>query len=75
MVMITKKDIEYAVVDKGEKLYVYNKKKYRPVTVLFSSSEAIQYAKDSVDILIVSVVTEEHKRWLIMKEVVSGGRK
>ena len=75
MVMITKKDIEYAVVDKGEKLYVYNKKKYRPVKVLFNSSEAIEYAKEHIDMLIVSVVDKERKRWLIMKEVVNSGRK
>ena len=73
MVMITKKDIEYAVVEKGEKLYVYKKKRYRPVKVLFKSSDAIQYAKDNVDMLIVSVA--DKKRWLIMKEVVRSGRK
>ena len=67
--MITKKDIEYAVVEKGEKLYVYKKKKYRPVKVLFSSSDAIQYAKNNVNMLIVSVVDKERKKWLIMKEV------
>lgn len=67
MVMITKKDIEYAVFEKGEKLFVYKKKKYRPVKVLFSSSDAIQYAKDNVDMLIVSVI--DKSRWLIMKEV------
>jgi len=73
MVMITKKDIEYAVMVKGEKLFVYKKKKYRPVKVLFNSSEAIQYAKNHIDMLIVSVVSEEHKRWLIMKEVMKNG--
>jgi len=65
--MITKKDIDYAVVEKGEKLFVYKGKRYRPVKVLFSSYDAIQYAGDAVDILIVSVI--DKKRWLIMKEV------
>lgn len=69
MVMITKKDIEYAVFVKGEKLFVYKNKKYRPVKVLFNSYEAIQYAKDNIDMLIVSVVDKERKKWLIMKKV------
>jgi len=68
MVMITKKDIEYAVFVKGEKLFVYKKKKYRPVKVLYSSSEAIEYAKGNIDMLIVSFA--DKGRWLIMKMVV-----
>jgi len=67
MVMIMKKDIDYAVMVKGEKLFVYKRKKYRPVKVLYSSSEAMQYAKDNIDMLIVSIVNKN--RWLIMKEV------
>jgi len=67
VVMIMKKDIEYAVIVKGEKLFVYKRKKYRPVNVLYSSSEAMQYAKDNIDMLIVSIVNKN--RWLIMKEV------
>ena len=71
VLIITLEDIDYAVVIGGIKYAVYKKKKYKPVARFFSSSEAIQHARENGYSLIVSITEDEKpSRWLIMKREV-----
>ena len=73
IIMIEKEEIDYAVYVDDKRCYVYKKKKYKSVNRFFSSSEAIQYARENRYGLIVSIIDKEPKRWLIMEEVVKDG--
>ena len=70
--MIAKKNIDYAIIVNGKKYVAYKRKPYKPVSRFYSSSEAIQYARENRYILIVSITDKKPNRWLVMKEVKDG---
>jgi len=74
VIMRTLENIEgYAVIVDGKRCLVYKKKTYKPVHRVYSSSEAIQYARENGHSLILSITNKEPRRWLIMEEVVKDG--